>query len=360
MDMVQYLASRECNGRRTGTPGGIAARNYLVDQMMRAGLQPFFGKNGYLHHFSGLPDNLSGANILGFIPGIGNLKNKYILVDAHYDHLGQDKTGLGYYPGADDNASSIATILHTAKIIFDFSQKESNSRRSIIFSFFDAEEPPYFKSEHMGADHFCKDFPEIVENIDLAIVLDLMGHRMGEGRIPEKFQEIFFIAGTEKTGLSPIVDRLAHAVPGLSPMRIGMHGVPPSGDYIPLRKFNIPFIFLSSGKFKDYHTPFDTAEKLDYEKLQRVSEYLAILLGDIVSNSSHDFYYDRNQEDDLSTLSTMRSIFLKMEEEKIPNYSGIMEFLNKSIADANKGIDLDHNERSKIKYLLEIIARYMI
>src|SRR6056297_3443064 len=171
LDIVQYLASRECNGRRTGSPGSRAAREYIIDQMMRAGLHPFFGIRGYIHNFTLQPGNIRGSNILGFIPGEGALKNRYILIDAHYDHLGKDKAGLGYYPGADDNASSIAAILHTAKIIQDMPAMLSGSRRSIIFSCFDSEEPPYFRSENMGANRFCTDFPDIIANMDMTVVL---------------------------------------------------------------------------------------------------------------------------------------------------------------------------------------------
>ncbi|MDZ7796621.1 MAG: M28 family peptidase [Candidatus Marinimicrobia bacterium] len=136
---------------------------------------------------------------MGIIPGKGELAERFILVDAHYDHLGKYKTGLRYYPGADDNAAAIAALLHTSKMFVETENSDTHSRRSILVTFFDAEEPPYFNSRHMGVVHFCKDFPELIEHIDLAIILDLLAHRMGEGRVPEKFQEIFFIIGAEKS-----------------------------------------------------------------------------------------------------------------------------------------------------------------
>ena len=71
IDMVHFLASRECSGRRTGTPGSAAARDYIIDNMMRAGIHPG-GTDGYIHQFSGLPEGKTGSNIIGVVPGRGS------------------------------------------------------------------------------------------------------------------------------------------------------------------------------------------------------------------------------------------------------------------------------------------------
>ena len=382
IDIVHYLASRECNGRRTGTPGSAAARRYIVDNMIRAGIHPFGGINGYVHPFGGLPDGETGSNIIGIIPGKGALMDRFILMDAHYDHLGKHKTELKYYPGADDNAAAIAAILHAGKQFIETETEHVGDRRSILITCFDAEEPPYFNSEHMGVEHFCKDFPEIIGRIDLAIILDLMAHRMGEGRVPEKFQEIFFVIGAEKSGAGPLLDEIRHAVSGLSPMRIGAHAIPPSGDYVPLHRYDLPYLFLTAGKFKSYHTCHDSAEKLDYPKLTAISNYLAYLISVLAEAPAEVFVYDRLGEDDRTTLSTLEDIFARMDDdEQIAGNQSVFEFLQKRFiqGDVNSPTKLDnikdflqrsirqceldgslsHNERSKIKYLIDIISRYM-
>jgi hypothetical protein len=382
IDMVHFLASRACSGRRTGTPGSEAARKYIIDNMMRAGIHPFAGVSGFEHPFSGLPDGVTGSNIIGFIPGKGLLGERIILIDAHYDHLGKYKTGLRYYPGADDNAAAIAAILHAANAYIDAVADDPDQRRSILVTCFDAEEPPYFNSPHMGIAHFCKDFPEIIEKIDLAIILDLMAHRMGEGRVPEKFQEIFFIIGAEKSGLGPVLDEMSEMVPNLSPMRIGAHAIPPSGDYVPLQDFKLPYLFMTAGKFKDYHTCYDTAEKLDYPKLRNISDYLAYLLSVLDREDPALFDYRRLGEDDLSTMLTMQDIFSRMDDDQmIPKNQNVLDYVQKrfirgdiempskleNIKDfLQRGIHkcrtqgaLDHNERSRINYLIEVVSRYM-
>lgn len=382
IDIVHYLASRACSGRRTGTPGSEAARTYIIDNMISAGVHPFNSDGSFIHSFKDLPEGESGANIIGFIPGKGALAERIILVDAHYDHLGKYKTGLRYYPGADDNAAAIAAVIHAAATLSESLQENSYAHRSIMISCFDAEEPPYFNSEHMGAAHFCKDFPDIVERIDLAIILDLLAHRMGEGRIPEKFQEIFFVIGAEKSGLGPLLDEMAHAVPNLSPMRIGAHAIPPSGDYVPLQDFNLPYLFMTAGKFNDYHTYYDTAEKLDYPKLRNISNYLAYLLSLLSGADPALFEYRRLGEDDLASMLTMKDIFSRMDDDElISKNQNVFEFVQKRIIRGDiempsklenikdflqRGIHkcrtqgaLDYNERSRINYLIEVIARYM-
>ncbi|MCK4813267.1 MAG: M28 family peptidase [Candidatus Marinimicrobia bacterium] len=381
IDMVHFLASRECSGRRTGTPGSAAARDYIIDNMMRAGIHPG-GTNGYIHQFGGLPEEKTGSNIIGVVPGRGKLRDRFILVDAHYDHLGKQKIGLRYYPGADDNASAVATILHAGKFFVEAEEYNNDARRSLIITCFDAEEPPYFNSEHMGVEHFCKDFPEVIERIDLAIILDMLGHRMGEGRVPEKFQEIFFVIGAEKSGVGAILDEMQIAVKNLSPMRMGAHAIPPSGDYIPLYKYDLPYLFMTTGKFRQYHTCHDTAEKLDYPKLERISNYLAYLLTVLAESPAEAFVYDRLGENDLSTLNTLRELFARMDEdENIPKNQSVFEFLHKrfirddtntpskfgnikdflqrAIRQCETDGNLDHNERSKINYLLDVISKYM-
>ncbi|MFA6618044.1 MAG: M28 family peptidase [Candidatus Neomarinimicrobiota bacterium] len=382
IDMVHYLASRECNGRRTGTAGSLAAREYIIDNMIKAGIHPGTA-NGFIHEFEGLPGGALGSNIIGVIPGRGALRDRFILVDAHYDHLGKDDQGLIYYPGADDNASAIASLLHAAKIFIDTEDNNNQDRRSLIITFCDAEEPPYFNSEHMGIEHFCKDFPEVIGRIDIAIILDMLGHRMGNGRVPEEFQEIFFIIGAEKSAVGPIVNSLKESVDDISPMRMGAHAIPPSGDYIPLYKYDLPYLFMTTGRFREYHTPYDTAEKLDYPKLERFSNYLAYLLTELAEAPLATFVYNRLGEDDLTTLETLQELFSRMkDDEQIPKNQSVFDHLQKRFIEGDVGKqstkldnikdflkqahkqarrhgNLDHNERSKIKYLIDVVQKYM-
>jgi hypothetical protein len=218
--------------------------------------------------------------------------------------------------------------------------------------------------------------------VDLAVILDLLAHRMGEGKVPEKFQEIFFVIGAEKSGVAPLLDEMQSAVKNLSPMRIGAHAIPPSGDYVPLHAYELPYLFMTAGKFNDYHSCYDTAEKLDYPKLEHISNYLAYLLTVLTEADPAVFEYDRLGEDDMATLRTMEDIFERMDDdEQIPKnqsvfdyfqkrfihgdvntpsrIENIRDFLRSAIRHCKKHGSVDHNQRSRINYLVEVIAKYM-
>ncbi|HEY8429452.1 MAG TPA: M28 family peptidase, partial [Sandaracinaceae bacterium] len=133
-DLVEALCSEECAGRAPGTPGGVRARELVRDALRDAGLdpdeQPVPGCNG--------------ANVLATIPGE---IDRWILVAAHYDHLGVQ--GGRVYAGADDNAAAVAILVEAARAL----AARRPRGRGVIVAAFDAEEPPYFMTEAMGSEH---------------------------------------------------------------------------------------------------------------------------------------------------------------------------------------------------------------
>ena len=123
---VRELSSDQYQGRRTGTPGGLKARAWIRDAFAAIGLKPA-GPNGFAEPFaftyhedhaqgsSGRPvitEYKDAANVLGSIPGT-KTGARYIVVSAHYDHLGVQ--GDRIYHGADDNASGVAALLAAAR-----------------------------------------------------------------------------------------------------------------------------------------------------------------------------------------------------------------------------------------------------
>ena len=103
---VDYLAGPELEGRQPGTPGNTAAANYLAQRFREANLNPLPSLDGYGQTIS----PKLGENLIGVRPPIIPSEHSgWILLGAHFDHLGGD------YLGADDNASAIAILLETAK-----------------------------------------------------------------------------------------------------------------------------------------------------------------------------------------------------------------------------------------------------
>ena len=145
---VEYLASQELGGRYPATAGDTLASEYIARELRSLKLKPIVKekkKKGFYHDFTyGKTEKRTTHNIIAVLPGKDkHLRNEYIVVGSHYDHLGLGGEGSGsrrpdtiaVHPGADDNASGDAVVLQLAKYF-----KKVRQPRSIIFAFFGAEE----------------------------------------------------------------------------------------------------------------------------------------------------------------------------------------------------------------------------
>ena len=145
---VEYLASQELGGRFPATAGDTLASEYIVGQLRSLKLKPIAkGKKriGFYHNFTyGKDVERTTHNIIAVLPGKDKqLRNEYIVVGSHYDHLGLGGKNSGsrrpdtvaVHPGADDNASGDAVVLELAKFF-----KKVRAKRSIIFAFVGAED----------------------------------------------------------------------------------------------------------------------------------------------------------------------------------------------------------------------------
>ena len=116
LEDVRILSADAMQGRDTGAPGGEMARAYIVGRLEALGvaappmgrLQPWEMEG----RSRTAPRTWNGVNVLGVIPGT-RVSNRYIVVTAHYDHVGVNAEGQ-VFNGADDNASGVATMLAIA------------------------------------------------------------------------------------------------------------------------------------------------------------------------------------------------------------------------------------------------------
>ena len=178
--------------------------------------------------------------------------------------------------GADDNASSVAILLETARLL---QESPALNQYNILFISFNAEEPPNFLTHWMGSNYFMtKPWEAGLEEADIqmAIIMDLMG-----GVFWDPLKETVFAMGTEKTpALESLLPNIQ--IPGLKMQPLGLHmvetlpsqGLTPFSDYDAFRNEEIPILFLSSGRTPNYHQPTDTAEKLHYPRMARTVLWL--------------------------------------------------------------------------------------
>ena len=106
-----------------------------------------------------------------------------MLVGAHYDHLG--KHGSDTFYGADDNAAAVAILVEVGRAL----ATRPPEGRSVLLAAFDCEEPPHFCSEAMGSAHFVAHPTIPLQEIDLMVCMDLVGHAVGSERAPAEVRQ---------------------------------------------------------------------------------------------------------------------------------------------------------------------------
>jgi len=251
-DLIEALCSDECAGRRPGTPGGNAARRILMQAFRDAGLDP------YEQPVPGC----GGANVLAKIRGD---VERYVLVGAHFDHLGT--VGRHVFRGADDNAAAVAILIEVGRAL-----EAERTGRGVIIAAFDGEEPPNFLTGAMGSRAFVQ---ANRDPIDFMVCMDLVGHRYGPAAVPDEVGGSIFALGSERSrGTYDLVRSLKRAEAGLVVRPADAEIVPPLSDYEAFWEQRIPFLFLSAGRSRVYHTPEDTPDKLDHKKLQATARWL--------------------------------------------------------------------------------------
>jgi len=261
---VYRLASPEFLGRRG--PGAARAANHIAGMFERLKLKPAFG-DSYLQPIpwklktnENKEPSIIGQNVAAILPGADpNLKDEWILLTAHFDHLGKD--GKTLYPGADDNASGTAMLLEVAE---RFALQKQKPKRTIVFVSFDQEETGL-----LGSAYFAEHPPLEFRKLKAFITADMIGRSMAN-----VMDEYVFVLGSEnsKEMRQLLIDTPPKS--GLKAGRVGTDIIGTRSDYGPFRDRKVPFLFFSTGIHPDYHQPTDTPDRIDYQKLKRIADWI--------------------------------------------------------------------------------------
>jgi hypothetical protein len=211
-------------------------------------------------------------NVVAFLPGKDEvLKNEYIVVGAHYDHLGMGGAGSGsrtldtiaVHNGADDNASGVAAVIELAEKMAG----NGDNKRSIIFAAFGAEEMGLIGSKTLVADP-----PVETEKMVAMFNFDMVG-RM------DTTTNVISIGGSQTSlEAEEIMNRLNSGFE----LAFSPEGVGPS-DHASFYLQDIPVFFISTGAHADYHTPNDDEEFINYEGMKKVTEYAYDIIDELAN-----------------------------------------------------------------------------
>lgn len=219
-------------------------------------------------------------NVIGVLPGNDpKLKDEYIVIGAHYDHLGKGgRTSLDPYSkkihyGADDNASGSSALIELAR---QFASDKKN-RRTILFMGFGAEEEGLIGSKHYVNNPI---FP--IDKTVAMFNMDMIG-RLTDGKLT--------VGGV---GSAEGFRAMVEAANGNGPsqrfnLQLNEDGFGPS-DHASFYGRQIPVLFFFTGTHTDYHKPSDTADKVNYQGLVKIADFVSGLLNKIDSADARPAY----------------------------------------------------------------------
>lgn len=260
---VTLLAHDSMEGRATGTPGALKARQWLAAELGRIGLEAPPG--GFEQSFTLVQSGrtLPAANVAGLVPG-RTRPGRLIVLSAHFDHLGV--RGGQTYNGADDNASGVAAALEIARWLVAHPLEST-----VLVVFFDAEELGL-----RGSRAFVADPPVPLADMALDLNLDMVGRNA---------RDELWIAGTSRW---PALRPLAEAVAARNGIRVrlghdraGVGGEDDwtgSSDHGSFHQAGVPFLYFGEEDHPDYHRPTDDVERIDGEFLASAAEVVLDVL----------------------------------------------------------------------------------
>ncbi|PXY43948.1 M20/M25/M40 family metallo-hydrolase [Flavobacterium hydrophilum] len=261
-DFLKYLSSDELEGRETGTPGIEKAAVFLED---------FFKKNNVKPYFSTYRDTLTNFkapayNILGWLEGTDpELKKEFVVLSAHYDHIGllKNKQGDVINNGANDDASGVTVVAEMAKY---FAKTKSN-KRSMLFVFFAGEEKGLLGSKSLVQKLKKNDF-----NLYAQLNIEMVG-------VPMKRDYLAYITGFDKSNMAERINQYTGKnTIGFLPKEAEYELFYRSDNYSFYDVFKKPCQSISTFDFENfdfYHHPSDEFQVMNIPHITKfIQEFL--------------------------------------------------------------------------------------
>jgi len=261
------LAADNMEGRQSGTPGIEKAAVYIEDEFKKIGLSTFGDLDSYRQTFTfknrKSKDDIISSNIIGVLEGKSK-KDEYVIISAHYDHLGMKKSGEGdlIYNGANDDASGVTGVLALAAYF-----KKVGHERTIVFAAFTAEEMGLIGSTYFGKEI---DAAKFVAGINLEMI----------GKTPSFGANTAWLTGFERSDFGEIIQKnLKGSGYQLFPDPYKNFNLFFRSDNASLARLGVPSHTFSTtpiDKDPDYHQVSDEAETLNITVITQTIQAVAI------------------------------------------------------------------------------------
>ena len=267
-ELLYVYSSDYFEGRDTGEKGQKIAVDFLRNYYQKQDIDAAINTENY---FQKMILNIRGKdvkteNVVAIIPG-AEIPEEYIVISAHLDHVGVKNGQI--YNGADDDGSGNVAMLEIAEA-FQMAVNENNRpKRSIIFLHVTGEEKGL-----LGSRYYTENPLYPLENTVANLNIDMIG-RLDPKRV-DKDPNYIYLIGSDKLSneLHEVSERINRTYTNLildytfnadnDPNRFYYRS-----DHYNFAKNNIPVIFYFNGTHEDYHQPTDTADKINYDILQK-------------------------------------------------------------------------------------------
>jgi Zn-dependent M28 family amino/carboxypeptidase len=268
---VSFLASDLLEGRDTPSRGLDIAGEYIASQFRRLGLEPA-GDGGYFQSVVLRPedtDSLKSRNVAGILRGSDpRLKDTYVVLSAHYDHVGLAQSGEDrIFNGANDDASGTASVLEVANALATLHPRP---KRSILFLLFCGEEKGLRGSRYYVA-HPLVPLAKTVAQLNL--------EQLGRTDAPDgPHLNSANVTGFDFSDMVPVlVDAGKRAGIAVTKVAEASDKYFNRSDNGPLAKAGVPAHTLSvTYEFPDYHAVGDEWQKIDYDNMAKVDQAVGI------------------------------------------------------------------------------------
>lgn len=270
------LANDSMQGRKAGSPGIEKAAKYIEQQFSEIGLKPFNNSNfrqsfKHINRRSEKKEELDLFNIIGLLEGT-SLREEFVIISAHYDHLGQIEGGKGdlVFNGANDNATGVAAMIMLA----EYFKKAKINKRSILFVAFTAEEMGL-----IGSNYFGKTIS--AESIIAGVNIEMIGKESPFG------PKTAWLTGFKRSTFGKIIQKnLSSSEYRLYPDPYKDFRLFFRSDNASLARLGVPAHTFSTSpmdKDLDYHQLSDEVETLDVKIITETIKAISVGIKSIVS-----------------------------------------------------------------------------
>jgi hypothetical protein len=212
-------------------------------------------------------------NIIGIIEG-SDLKNEYVILSAHHDHVGIINDEI--YNGADDNASGVSTVLEIARLIAKAKKEGMGPRRSVVVMLLAAEERGL-----IGSNYYTDNPVFSLSDTKACINVDMVGRI--DGKYKSTNGDYIYIVNNKKTNGNLLEHVEKSNSDNIEINTEDLNSLFQRSDHYHFAKHNIPAVLLTSGLHKDYHTPRDDAELIYFSAMWKRCRFIFSLIWNLSS-----------------------------------------------------------------------------